>query len=83
MSQKPQSLRALVSPEVFACYCQVEETCIQVEILVLDETFQPGMHFLYDLDTEQIYPVQIDSANTPQYKVSLNYGPSLQHPQNQ
>ena len=73
--------RALVSPTVFACHCcEVEEGAIQAEILVLDDGFQPGLHFLFDIDTEQRYQVQIESSKSPQYKVKL-YATALHHAQ--
>ncbi len=73
-------LRALSSPDVFAVHCQVEDDGIQVGILVLGEDFQPGFHSLYDLDTQQRYSVSIPRSSSPQYKVKLPYGTSLQHP---
>lgn len=66
--------KALVNPKVFACHCEVvEEGAIQVEILVLDDGFTPGSHFLYDLDTKQSYQVLIESSKSPQYKVQLKW----------
>lgn len=72
MLLKPLS-RALTNPNVFACRYNVEDHGIQVGILLLSEDFQPGMHFLYDLDTEQRYHVHIDSVTSPQYTIKLPY----------
>lgn len=73
MSLKPLLHRALTSPDVFACSYKVEDNGVQVGILILSEEFQPGLHFLYDLDSEQCYPLQIHSAISPQFKVILPY----------
>lgn len=76
-------IRALTSPDVYAVHCQVEDNGIQAGILLLSEDFRPGSHFLYDLDTQQRYHVLIETASSPQFKVSLpySYGNSLFHSQ--
>lgn len=71
------TVRALVNADVFACHCKFEDSCIQVGILTLSDEFQPGLHFLYCLNTKQRYSVLIPSAISPQYKVKLNYGSSI------
>lgn len=71
-------IRMLRSLAVCAICCEVEESAIECEMLVLnEEEFDPGIHSLIDVDKEEqgimsAYAVEIpDLKDNPAYKVSL------------
>lgn len=77
------TIRALRSLAVYAVYCEVDESAIEAEMLILnEEEFDPGIHTLIDVDKEEqgimcAYTVEIpDLKDNPAYKVSLNLCPS-------
>lgn len=65
-------IRGFRSKTIFATYCTLDGSKLTVGRLDLREDFEPGIHTIYNVDTDEPLTVLIPELDTPSFKKVLN-----------